>query len=183
MSCRRLEGRIALVTGAGSGIGQAIAVEFAREGAHVVVNDLPVPPAQTAGSAAPTARDRAEVTAELVRAEGSRALVCHCDVSDRSAVQRMVEQAVRHFGRLDIVVANAYYSKRQPLLEQEWDQMQKTFEVTQFGAYHTCQLGAKAMVEHNPPGAGGRLWVQSRHLPHTYTNMQQHTCAYYAHTC
>eukprot|EP01052_Picozoa_sp_SAG31_P035173 SAG31_NODE_4210_length_3469_cov_11.547774_2_plen_235_part_00 len=48
---------------------------------------------------------------------------------------------------LQIVVSNAYYSKRQPLLEQEWDEFQKTIEVTQHGAYHVCQLGAKAMIE------------------------------------
>ena len=143
-----LDGRVALVTGAGSGIGRAIAVEMAGEGAHVVVNDLP---SATDGDG----RDRAEVTADLVRAAGREALVCRCDVSDRGAVQGMMNEALEHFGRLDIVVANAYYSKRQPLLQQDWDEVQKTIEVTQFGAYHTCQLGAKAMVEHNPPESRG----------------------------
>jgi len=57
---------------------------------------------------------------------------------------------LRRFGRLDIVVSNAYYSKRQPILEQEWSEMLKTFEVTMFGSYHTCQLGAKAMVQSAP---------------------------------
>lgn len=156
----RLQGRVALISGAGSGIGQAIAIEFAKEGAHVVVNDL-----------APTSKapiDRAEETAAQVRIEGSEALVCHADVSDRDEVQRMIHHATVQFGRLDIVVSNAYYSKRQPILEQEWSEMQKTFEVTQYGAYHLCQLGAKAMVAANGKRGGRIIVITSVNAPYPY---------------
>lgn len=132
---------------------RAVAVEFARHGATVVINDL----APRDAADAQTQDDRAEQTATMVRmaasesvgttVEATEALVCHADVSDRAAVAAMYSEVLQRFGRLDIVVANAYYSKRQPILEQEWSEMQKTFDVTMFGSYHTCQLGAKAMVE------------------------------------
>lgn len=173
---RLLEGRVALVTGAGSGIGRAVAVEFARHGAAVVVNDLPPREADPGTRGV----DRAEETASLVRATGGSggggsgssgsALVCHADVSDREAVSAMMAATVQRYGRLDIVVSNAYYSKRQPILEQEWKEMQKTFEVTMYGSYHTCQLGAKTMVEHAPPdGTRGKIIVvTSVNAPYPY---------------
>ena len=56
--------------------------------------------------------------------------MAHADVSDRAAVERMYAAVLRTYGRLDLVVSNAYYSKRQPVLEQDWAEMRKTFEVT-----------------------------------------------------
>jgi glucose 1-dehydrogenase len=197
-----LQGRVALVTGAGSGIGRyeqcchsfsslppymaiwrhamcdlagvahwsrAVAVELARNGATVVINDLP--PHQADPGRARV--DRAEETAALVRAAASTALVCHADVSDRAAVAAMYEAVLRRFGRLDIVVSNAYYSKRQPILEQEWSEMLKTFEVTMFGSYHTCQLGAKAMVQSAPAKGpdtprGKIIVISSVNAPYPY---------------
>ena len=156
---------MALVTGAGSGIGRAVALAFAKEGARVVVNDLPPRQADPSSTV-----DRAAETARACMDAGSAgALVSHTDVSDRAAVEAMMTSAVEQFGRLDIVVANAYYSKRQPLLEQEWSEFQKTIDVTMFGAYHTCQLGARAMVAHNPPGTRGRIIaVTSVNAPYPY---------------
>jgi len=77
------------------------------------------------------------------------------DVSDRDAVEAMVERTVAEFGRLDIAVANAYHSVRQPLLEQEWPVVEKTLSTTLNGAYHTLQLAAKAMVDTAGVRGGG----------------------------
>ena len=153
-----------------------MAVEFARNGATIVINDLPPSEADPGAQV-----DRAAETATLARAAASSstntdatgaALVYHADVSDRSAVATMYQTVLQRFGRLDIVVSNAYYSKRQPILEQEWSEMQKTFEVTMFGSYHTCQLGAKAMAE-TTPAAGPRtrgkiIVITSVNAPYPY---------------
>ncbi len=90
----RLDDRVALITGADSGIGQATAVAFAEEGADVVVNYL---------------RDEAGArsTAEQVEAAGGRALVVQADVGDEAAVRAMFERAVATLGRIDILMNNA----------------------------------------------------------------------------
>ena len=91
---RRLEGRIAVVTGAASGIGKGIAIAFAREGASIVVAD------QAEESRA------AEVLAGI-REHGGEALFVQTDVSDAQSVQRMADAALARFGRVDILVNNA----------------------------------------------------------------------------
>jgi NAD(P)-dependent dehydrogenase (short-subunit alcohol dehydrogenase family) len=90
-----LSGRVALVTGAsGRGMGRSIALTLAREGADIVVNYK-------------ERRERAEQVARVIEAMGRHALVHQADVSDAAAVQAMVEAAIAHFGRLDIVVGSA----------------------------------------------------------------------------
>jgi 3-oxoacyl-[acyl-carrier protein] reductase len=89
----RLQGRVALITGAGSGLGREIARTFAREGAHVAINDL--------------RRDAAERVAEEVRSAGRKALVLVADVSDSVEVRACFEQLVESWGTIDILVNNA----------------------------------------------------------------------------
>ena len=89
----RLEGKVALVTGAGSGIGQAIAVRFAKEGAKVVVNDL--------------SPDHSRATLEKIRAEGGEAHAIAADVSDPDRVRAMFAELLSRFGRIDVLVNNA----------------------------------------------------------------------------
>jgi NAD(P)-dependent dehydrogenase (short-subunit alcohol dehydrogenase family) len=89
----RLSGKIAIVTGGAAGIGKAIALAFADEGADVAIADV-----QDA---------KAEAVAELIRARGRRALAIHCDVGDSAQVDRMVAQAARELGGLHILVNNA----------------------------------------------------------------------------
>jgi len=89
----KLEGRIALVTGAGSGIGRAIATLFAREGAHVIVNDVN--------------RDSAAATVEGMVANREHAYVHQADVSDSAQVRAMFAEVAKRFGSLDILVNNA----------------------------------------------------------------------------
>src|SRR5690606_20259056 len=97
----QLEGKVALVTGAGSGFGEGIAKLYDREGAQVVVADIN------------------EQAANRVAAEiGSSALALQGDVSRREDIQRMVDESLREFGSLDIVVNNAAIThKNQPMLE------------------------------------------------------------------
>src|SRR5262245_61897944 len=95
----KLDGKTALVTGGGRGIGRGIVLEFAREGADVAINYR-------------RSAEAAEKTAAEVRALGRRALVLQGDVSDVAAVQRNVDEAVREFGSLDIAVANSGVASR-----------------------------------------------------------------------
>jgi len=94
MATGRLEGKVALITGSDSGIGQATAIEFAKEGADVVVNYL-------------DDSDGAEKTRAAVTGEGRRAIVVQADVSDEHEVSSMFDKAVEAFGSVDILMNNA----------------------------------------------------------------------------
>ena len=90
---RRLNGKVAIITGSSSGIGKAIARVYGREGARVIV--------------AARRRELCEQTAAQINAEGGEAFVIPTDVSDESQVNRLISETVRQFGRLDILVNNA----------------------------------------------------------------------------
>lgn len=135
-----LEGKVALVTGASRGIGRATAVEMARAGANVTVNYR-------------SHGDEAEEVVEEIRGLGREGLAHGADVSDRSAVEAMVGATVETFGRLDILVSNAYYSKREPFLDLSLDALDRTWGVTFRGAFHAAQLSARQMVEQGDGGA------------------------------
>ena len=133
---------MALITGASRGIGRGIALRMAQEGADVVVNYR-------------SHADEAEEVAGTIRDLGRRALIVQADVADRAAVEHMFEQAASHFGRVDIAVANAAHSVREPVLEARWENVLRTIEVTQFGVFHTCQFAARQMVRQAQAGRGG----------------------------
>lgn len=135
-----LTGKVALISGASRGIGRGIALEMGHSGARVVINCRTHP-------------EEAEAVAREIRQAGSDALVYPADVSDRSAVDAMVRATVEKFGRLDIAVSNAYYSKRQPFLELELEGAQRTMEVTFWGAFHIAQASARQMVAQGEGGA------------------------------
>jgi glucose 1-dehydrogenase len=144
----KLDGRVALVSGASRGIGRGCAVAFAREGAHVVVNYLSHP------------EDAAE-TARLVEEFGRQALVVKADVSQRAQVEAMFEAAVQRFGHIDIAVANAYRSIRAPFIELTPEAFEQTLAVTLFGAFHVAHVAARLMVEQ---GTGGKIiFISSIH--------------------
>ena len=136
-----LTGKTALISGSSRGIGKGIALEMARAGADVTVNYF-------------RHRDDAESVADEIRDMGRQAIVVGADASDRSEVDRMVEETARTLGGPDIVVANAYYSKREPFLDMDVDEMRKTYEVSLFGAFHIAQAGARRMAE---AGRGGSI--------------------------
>ncbi len=136
-----LDGKVALVTGAASGNGRAMAVRFARDGADVAIADI-----DTAGL---------EETARLVRQQERRVLAVECDVAKKSDIDRLVAEAVRAFGGLHIAVANAGVVERETdcftMTEEQWD---RTISVNLKGVFFTLQAAANRMREQ---GTGGRL--------------------------
>jgi len=136
----RLEHKVAVITGGGAGIGQGIAICFAEEGADIVINDIVFP----------------QETVDAVLKIGRRALAVVGDVGDRDQVSSLFNQAIATFGKVDIVVANAYYSYRAPFIEAEWEYIQKVFQVSQFGVWHACQFGSQQMVKQ---GTGGKIII------------------------
>ena len=113
------EGRVVIVTGAGRGIGRAHAIEFARQGASVVVNDLGASLDGQGQSGGP-----AEEVAEEIRGLGAKAVVDGNDVADWDGSRALVQTAVEHFGGLDVVVNNAGFVRDRMfanVTEEEWD--------------------------------------------------------------
>ena len=135
------ERKVALITGAKRGIGRGCALELARRGVRVMINDL---------SPAP----EAEGVVREVRDLGSEALVVQGDVGIRADCERIVEETVRRFGRIDILINNAAYSFRKPFLELETDQWQRMLDVILSGAFYVSQFACRRMVEQ---GSGGSV--------------------------
>ena len=143
----RFNDKIALITGSSSGIGRGIAETLAAEGADVVINHL--------GDGA-----NAEAVARSIRAAGRRALVHEADVARRDAVASLFAVAVEHFGHVDVVVANAAFSIREPVVEADWEHVRAVIGVAQFGVFHTCQMAAQQMIRQQKAGRpGGKILV------------------------
>lgn len=116
---RICEGRVAIVTGAGRGIGREHALELARQGAKVVVNDL-----GTSGSGDGASSGPAEEVVALIKEMGGEAVANASDVADFAQAEQMVQQAIDTFGGLDILVNNAGFLRDRMLVntaEEEWD--------------------------------------------------------------
>jgi glucose 1-dehydrogenase len=146
---RSLAGKVALITGASRGIGRGIALCLAAEGADIVVNYR-------------THADEAREVAAAVEEMGCRALTWQADVADRNAVAAMVAGTVEALERLDIAVANAAYSIREPVVEATWENVELVSQVSQFGVFHTCQLAARQMVYQVEAGQpGGKIVIIS----------------------
>jgi glucose 1-dehydrogenase len=137
----RLGNKVALVTGSSSGIGEAIALAFAREGATVVVNYS-------------RHEDAAQEVLEQIEGSGGKGLVVGADVSDPKEVEAMIQQAVGAFGRLDIMVNNAGMERKMPFLETPFEVWKETIAVNLTGTWLGCQAAAKQMVTQ---GDGGRI--------------------------
>jgi len=139
----RLDGRVAIVTGAGRGIGRSVARLLASEGASVVVNDLG---AAVDGSGQDTGPAH-DVVAEIAEA-GGKAVASGADVSDFAAAEHLVQTAIEQFGRLDVLVNVAGILRDRMVFnmtEQEWDDvirvhMKGTFNTTRFASAHWRSL-------------------------------------------
>jgi 3-oxoacyl-[acyl-carrier protein] reductase len=118
-----LTGKVAIVTGAGRNIGRAIALSLADAGASVLVNVR-------------SNRGEAEAVAREIEAKGRKALVHVGDVAEAADVQAMVEAAVKHFGRIDILVNNAALRREKLFAEMSYAEWREIMNVTLDGAFH-----------------------------------------------
>jgi NAD(P)-dependent dehydrogenase (short-subunit alcohol dehydrogenase family) len=130
----KLDGRVALITGGDSGIGRAVAVLYAREGADVAIVYLPAE------------QSDAEVTEAAVVGEGRRCLLIPGDVRDSAFCETAVNATVEMFGYIDILVNNAAYQHHQDSIEDVSDeQFARTFETNIFGYFYMARAAAKRM--------------------------------------
>ena len=139
---RRFEGKTAFITGASSGIGAELARQFAAEGARVVV----------------TARraDKLEAVCEAIRTAGGQALGVACDVTDRAALDHAAAEAVREFGSIDVVVANAGFGVSGLFDALTTDDFRRQFEINVFGVVDTIYATIPHLI-----ASRGRLGVVS----------------------
>jgi 3-oxoacyl-[acyl-carrier protein] reductase len=138
MDTKRLNGKVALITGASRGIGRAVALRLARDGATVVVN--------YAGSA-----EAARGVVAQIEAQGGRAVAVQADVGKVADVERLFGATFEHFDRLDILVNNAGVFFTKPLAEVSEEEFDRIFAVNVKGTFLCCQQAAVRMAE------GGRI--------------------------
>ena len=142
MTGRRLDGKTALITGSDSGIGQATAIEFAKEGADVVVHYL-----EDADGAAQTRKE--------IEAHGRRALVVQCDVSDETAVDAMFDRAESEYGALDILMNNAGVdASGTPVAQLSTEVWDRAIRVNLYGYFFCCRRFARIR---EAAGGGGKV--------------------------
>jgi NAD(P)-dependent dehydrogenase (short-subunit alcohol dehydrogenase family) len=156
----QLLGKTALVTGASRGIGRAIAVALAKDGADVAVNYV-----RDAGGA--------EETVAAVEAAGRRSLLVQADVTRRQQVEAMVARVLQHFGRIDILVCNAGVLTRTPFLELTDEQWEKVVSTNLTGPFLVGQAAARQMVKQ---GGGKIINVTSEVAERALPNLS-HYCA------
>jgi 3-oxoacyl-[acyl-carrier protein] reductase len=154
---KELEGKVALVTGAGRNIGRSIALELAKGGASVAVNTR-------------ASREGVENVVREIREAGSRAEVFMADVADPAGVQAMVDGVIERFGRLDILVLNAAYRNDLPFIEMTLEEWRRAMSITLDGSFicikaalpHLIKAGGGSILTF----AGGRALYSAPHRAH-----------------
>jgi len=155
-----LKGKVAIVTGAGSGIGHAIAERFGREGAAVGVNYF-------------GHESQAEELAAVISRTARKSIAVEADVSDPDQVQHMVERVLKELGQIDVLVNNAGVESSAPFLEiteESWDKM---LNVDLKGAFLCAQACGRAMKEHG----GSLINISSIHEDHTFPGFTPYCAA------
>lgn len=132
----RLAGRVALVTGADSGIGRAVALAYAREGADVAIAYL-------------NEHDDAKETKRVVEAAGKKAILIAGDLADPNECNRIVDETVKAFGRIDILVNNAAFQGKavESIDELDVDRIERTFKVNILAMFHIVRRALPSMKE------------------------------------
>ena len=156
----RMNGKVAIVTGAARGIGRAIALRFGQEGASVAVVDL--------------REAEGHETVRLIEAAGSQAMFIHTDVSDQDQVQAMVDTVVKQWGAIHILVNNAGICPFEDFLEMSEDLWDQVLNVNLKGYFLCSQAVAKVMVEQ---GVKGRIIAVSSISSEFGGSSQAHYCA------
>jgi NAD(P)-dependent dehydrogenase (short-subunit alcohol dehydrogenase family) len=136
----RLAGKKAIVTGGAAGIGKAIALAFANEGADVAIADVQL--------------EKAQAVAEQIREQGRRAVAIHCDVGDSANVERMVGQAVQELGGLHILVNNAAVISQGQFWELSDESWQRIIRNNLSSVFYCSRAAARVMIQQQE---GGRI--------------------------
>jgi glucose 1-dehydrogenase len=135
----QLDQKVAVITGSDSGIGRAIAIEFAREGATVVVNYA-------------HSQQKAEEVLQTIKKNNGKAIVIQADVSQYQQVAHLIQQTVQQFDRLDIMVNNAGMEIHSPFLDETEENFDRVLGVDLKGAFFGAQLAAREMVKRKTAG-------------------------------
>lgn len=151
----RHSNKIALVTGAGRGIGKGCALELARDGAELIINDRLGSP------------DLSQ-TADEIRASGRPCRAIEADVFTRTGCESLVSGALAAAGRIDILVSNPACNKRSAFLEYDPDDFERVIRGVLVSGFHMSQLVARHMVERHAQGK--ILFISSVHAPVPYAN-------------
>ncbi|MCJ7520793.1 MAG: SDR family oxidoreductase [Dehalococcoidia bacterium] len=128
-----IDDKSAVVTGAGSGIGRAIALALAGMGANVVIADIAI--------------DAAEAVVKEIASQGGRAIAVKTDVTDKNEVEKMVNKAIDTFGKIDILVNNAGIIARCSVMDMQEEEFDRTFDVNLKGVMLCSQAAARHMIE------------------------------------
>lgn len=135
----QLDQKVAIVTGSDSGIGRGIAIEFARQGATVVVNYA-------------HAKEKADEVLQTIQQNNGKAIVIQADISQYQQAISLIQQTVEHFNRLDIMVNNAGMEIHSPFVDVTEEQFDRVLGVDLKGAFFCAQAAAREMIKRKTPG-------------------------------
>ncbi|MGF6755483.1 L-iditol 2-dehydrogenase [Paraburkholderia sp. GAS334] len=155
----RLQDKVAILTGAGSGIGEAVARRYLDEGARCVLVDV---------------KPAGEFAQALTQSHSDRVLTISADVTRRDDIERIVSATLERFGRIDILFNNAALFDMRPLLDESWDVFDRLFAVNVKGMFFLMQRVAQKMVEE---GRGGKIINMSSQAGRRGEALVSHYCA------
>ena len=155
----RLQDKVAVVTGASSGIGRSICLRYASEGAHVVCADI----RDVAHGQGSITDETTIATHDQITKDGGKAIFVKVDVTDEAAIEGLVKKAVEWGGRLDVMCNNAGHAlegaKPAPIWETSLDIFEKTMSLNSTGVFLGTKHAAAQMLKQDPHSSGDRGWI------------------------